>query len=83
MGTIYGYPIPYATQYTNPGTYVYGGGGAAIMPQADPNGLFKPAATAGTWVLMMDPITHHLAPQYLEDNVEAFTFKQENICSQK
>jgi hypothetical protein len=47
-----GYPIPYATQFTNPmhieDRYQ---SGYAILPQADPNGLYSPASADGTWVL--------------------------------
>jgi hypothetical protein len=81
IGPSFGYPIPYATQYTNPqklesnvGTHYY------VIDQADPNGLFKPESAAGTWILMMDPATQKLQPQYIEDNVEAFTFKLPNEC---
>lgn len=47
-----GYPLPYATQYTNPQKISvertqYG----ITIPQADPNGLFSPASADGTWVL--------------------------------
>jgi hypothetical protein len=47
-----GYPIPYATQFTNPQKISvertqYG----LVIPQADPNGLFSPASADGTWVL--------------------------------
>ena len=47
-----GYGLPYATQYTNPSRVVFDGGhGNAVIPQADPNGLYSPASADGTWVL--------------------------------
>jgi hypothetical protein len=47
-----GYGLPYATQYTNPSRVVYDSGhGNAVIPQADPNGLYSPASADGTWVL--------------------------------
>ena len=81
LGPAFGYPIPYATQYTNPGKVKYAGEtGIAVLPQADPNGLFKPPSAAGTWVLMRDPTDGQLKPQYIEDNVENFTFRMPNEC---
>jgi hypothetical protein len=76
-----GYPIPYATQYTNPQKVqqlTYGQGGAAMvtMPQADPNGLFSPASAEGTWVMCIDPNPPHNArPVYVEPRVTTSQFK--------
>ena len=52
IGKCIGYPIPYATQYTNPQKTVDGRyqGEFTIIPQAGPNGLFSPASAEGTWV---------------------------------
>jgi hypothetical protein len=51
-----GYPIPYSTEFTSPehiaDSYQ---SGYAILPQADPNGLFSATAAAGTWVLCKNP----------------------------
>jgi len=84
IGPTFGYPIPYATQYTNPMKTREGEttGEFVAVPQADPNGLFKPSSAAGTWVLMRDN-TGNLSPQYIEDNVDTFTFKLPNDCSSK
>lgn len=51
-----GYGLPYATQYTNPQKidHVYSSG-AAVLPQADPNGLYSPATAEGTWVMCSNP----------------------------
>lgn len=51
-----GYGLPYATQYTNPMKVItQGAPGVATIPQADPNGLFSPSSSEGTWVLCLDP----------------------------
>src|SRR5271157_1439435 len=43
-----GYGIPYATQYTNPSMITdHYQGGYAILPQADPNGLYSPSNAEG------------------------------------
>lgn len=65
-----GYGIPYATQYTNPQRIVgdeYHS--IATVPQADPNGLFSPAAAEGTWVLCLNPSTKEVAPIYVEPRI--------------
>jgi hypothetical protein len=70
-----GYPIPYATQFTNPqkvgaATNV----GYAILPQADPNGLFSPASAEGTWIMCKDPSSDKVGPVYVEPRVIASPF---------
>lgn len=81
------YPIPYATQFTAPETMqTYnisrsdaGSGnnryGVARLPQADPNGLFKPASAEGSWVLMKDPKSDKVAPVYVEPRLVTLPFK--------
>lgn len=55
LGKSIGYGIPYSTQYTNPQKIEEQYGSAyAILPQADPNGLFSPASSEGTWVILLD-----------------------------
>jgi len=85
IGASFGYPIPYATQYTNPQKLVsnhgYNGSWALIpITNADPNGLFKPASADGTWILMANPVTKTLEPQYIEDKVDAFTSRRTDEC---
>ena len=76
IGETIGYPIPYATQYTNPQKIAWTSGSHShVIPQADPNGLFSPASAEGTWVLMFNPQTKRAEPQYIEHRVEVFTFK--------
>lgn len=77
LGESIGYPLPYATQYTNPQkvekenvNYGY-----AILPQADPNGLFSPASAEGTWVLLKNPKDKEVSPVYVEPRLVTSTFK--------
>jgi hypothetical protein len=70
----FGYPLPYATQYTNPQKPVDGCATAGhycvvVLPQADPNGLFSPAAAEGTWVMCKDPKSSAVRPVYVEPRV--------------
>lgn len=75
LGESVGYGIPYAAQYTNPQKVAWRSGGYHyVLPQADPNGLYSPAAAAGTWILLKDP-TGGTKPQYVEDNLTVLTFK--------
>ena len=80
FGQTIGYGIPYATQYTNPQKIAekntYQSGSYAILPQADPNGLFSPAAADGTWVLMQDPNSDKVVlPVYVEPRIIVSPFK--------
>ena len=79
VGDTIGYPIPYATQYTNPqkleyssinGHYQY-----RVLPQADPNALFSPGSADATWSLMKDPAGKALGPIYSEPKLFASPFK--------
>jgi hypothetical protein len=72
-----GYGIPYATQYTNPQKIEASGHqyGYAILPQADPNGLFSPASAEGTWVMCKDPNGSDTRPVYVEPRVIVSPFK--------
>ena len=72
-----GFPIPYATQFTNPqkieaSAHSYG---YAVLPQADPNGLFSPASAEGTWSLMKDPKSPKVGPSYSEPRIIVTIFK--------
>jgi len=76
--TSVGYGIPYATQYTNPQkieqwrTQV----GYAVLPQADPNGLFSPASAEGTWIMCQNPeAKDDVKPVYVEPRVIVSPFK--------
>lgn len=72
-----GYGIPYATQFTNPekiDSYLHQGG-YAILPQADPNGLFGPSSAEGTWVLLKDPHGKEVKPVLIEPRIIVSPFK--------
>lgn len=65
-----GYGIPYATEYTNPSKIADSyQSGYAILPQADPNGLFSPSSAEGTWIMCKDPKGPDVRPVYVEPRV--------------
>lgn len=79
IGQGFGYPIPYATQYSNPQHltnydtphgYQY-----EMTSQAEPNGLFMPSNAEGTWLLLLNPETGNAEPYYEENRVSASPFK--------
>ena len=69
LGKCVGYGIPYSTQYSNPQKLEYFSKlGHIPMPQAEPNGLFMPSSSDGTWVMLLDSEgTPH--PVYIEPKV--------------
>lgn len=80
-----GYPIPYSTQFTASETvqtynlretagtqHFYG---TERLPQAEPNGLFSPAAAEGTWVMCKDPNGNDVRPVYIEPRCIVSQFK--------
>lgn len=69
-----GYPLPYATQFSNPNHIVsFASGHAAnILPQSEPNGLFMPSSAAGTWVECINPKNpNQIGVVYVEQDVTA------------
>lgn len=65
-----GYGLPYATQFTSPQKVYHPYTDHYLtVPQADPNGLFSPAAADGTWVLCLDPASKKAKPIYIEPHV--------------
>lgn len=76
IGKCYGYAMPYSTQFTNPQKIAYEGAnvGTAVLPQADPNGLFSPASAEGTWVDMINPKTGEHGIVYFEPRVTVSPF---------
>lgn len=74
-----GHGLPYATQYTNPQKiadydhYM----GYAILPQADPNGLFSPSSADGTWTFVKDPTpgSTKSGVGYMEPKIITLPFK--------
>jgi hypothetical protein len=73
-----GYGISAATQFTNPQRIAWDQHGNTALPQADPNGLYSPAAAEGTWVMCKVPGTDKIAPQYIEPRVLVLTFPKES-----
>ena len=71
FGESIGYGLPYATEFTNPQKI----DGGHVMAQADPNGLFPPAAAEGTWVLMKNPNGDEVKPIYVEPKVVVLPWK--------
>jgi hypothetical protein len=68
-----GYPIPGGTQLSNPEGVVTYRGNWYQMPQAEPNGTYSPATSAGTYVMCRsDDGTAY--PVYIEDNVMTFPY---------
>jgi hypothetical protein len=67
----FGYGIPAATQYTNP-TKIESQSQGIVLPQADPNGLFSPAAAEGTWVLCTQG--DKVEPTYIEPRIVVSRF---------
>lgn len=75
VGQTIGYPIPYSTQYTNPQKVEYRtSAGVVTLPQADPNGLFSPASSDATWILMRSP-DGEVKPVYSEPKLFCSPFK--------
>lgn len=73
-----GFPLPYATQLTNPQQTVghdYCGGNCSVsmtsVAQQEPNGLFSPASADGTWVPCVDD-KGRITPVYEERKVTVF-----------
>jgi hypothetical protein len=75
IGRCIGYGLPYSVQYTNPQKIDKIYGGSAILPQADPNGLYMPQGMSATWLLMIDPKTEKSRPVYIEPEIVVSPFK--------
>lgn len=69
-GEAIGYPIPYSTEYTNP-SYIasHMDSGYAVLPYADPNGLFSSQSTQADWIMRVDPKTGDVEPAFCEPNI--------------
>lgn len=70
-----GFPLPYATQLTNPSQLISRYDGSVrvsgVVGQQEPNGLFTPAAADGTWVPCVDE-RGRITPVYEERKVTVF-----------
>ncbi len=78
IGKCIGFGLPYSVQYTSPqklvdvedyGISSYQSNDSAIIPQADPNGLFMPDGLSATWLMMIDPKTNEPRPVYVEPQI--------------
>lgn len=82
-GEALGFPIPYSTEYTNP-SYISDSmsqGGYAILPQADPDGLFHSQSTQADWIMEINPADGKAYPTFMEPNVKDRLFKEPaNMC---
>jgi len=75
IGKCMGYGIPYSTQYSNPEKLTNPYAQDYVpMPQAEPNGLFMPTSSQGTWVMLIDS-TGNPHPVYIEPEVIVSPFK--------
>lgn len=79
LGKCIGYGIPYSTQFSNPNKNLddggYNGMANTLMPQAEPNQLFKPEGLSATWLIMIDPNTKKPRPVYVEPTIIVSPFK--------
>lgn len=71
-----GYPLPYDVQLTNPLRTAYVSGGAAVIEQAEPNGLFSSKSTSATWVRCITKVNGQVmeSPVYIEGKVTAYPY---------
>lgn len=71
LGESVGYGLAASIQFTNPQKIAEARSqtGYAILPQADPNGLFSPASAEGTWVMLLNKQDHKVHPVYIEPRV--------------
>lgn len=76
-----GYPIPGGTELDNPWQvqYYYGSGSGAYsdsgvaIGQAEPNGVFPPGTSAGTYVMCLNP-DGTIGPVYMEPSIQTFPY---------
>lgn len=72
-----GYPIPGGTQLTNPEAQYSNQHGVVTLPQMEPNGLYSPATSAGTFVSCVND-DGSVSPVYVEWYVITFPYPMEN-----
>lgn len=70
-----GFGLPYSTQYTNPQKIESHHQVPVVLPQADPNGLFSPSSSDGTWVQCVNPKTNKEAVVYVEPRIVVSPFE--------
>jgi len=75
LGESIGYGIPASTQYNNPDQLKSGMHEYVAYPQAEPNGLYTPSTSEGTWVMLKDPNSKAVKPVYVEPRIIVSPFK--------
>lgn len=79
FGKCIGYGIPYSTQYSNPEKDLYNTSMSNVhhnIPQAEPNGLFMPTSSEGTWIMLINPDnSQDIKPVYIEPKIIVSPFK--------
>lgn len=68
-----GYPIPYATQLTNPLRYEYNSNGA-VLGNPEPNGLYTPSSAEATLVQCVNE-DGSVTPTYWEDRIFTLPYR--------
>lgn len=80
-----GYPLPYGTELTNPAQVTSGGSSSSYwgvaVGQMDPNGLYPPTNTLGTWILCIQP-NGNLSPLYIEPLVATYPYPMKIVNGQ-
>ena len=73
IGRSIGFPLPAATQTTNPSRIADQGVnyGYAILPQPEPDGLFSPTSEDATWIVLVNA-KGEPSPAYFEGHVQTF-----------
>ena len=83
LGESLGYGLPYGTEYTNP-EYIpqnTGWNEPSVLPQPDPNGLYKAQNVNATWIMLINPKTKQAKPFYEESDTTVSPFKlPSNLC---
>jgi hypothetical protein len=70
-----GFPIPTATQYTNPEKLEHHYGEVLTLPQADPDGTFKPTSADASWVICIDNKGKQQVT-YVEPKIVTFQYRR-------
>ena len=70
-----GYTVSSAVQFTNPSKVEMYSGVPVVIPQADPDGTFKPSSAEGSWVFCISP-KGNPAPVYSEERITTFPWRR-------
>ena len=72
-----GYTVSSAVQFTNPSKVIYGTNGSVVVPQADPDGTFRPTSAEGSWVFCIH--NGKAKPVYSEERISTFPYRRAEI----